>query len=152
VLERACGDARSDTRDAHDATNVPGKRVEAVGRRHRRHERHPAHPLRRHRRERKRVRAPGGPADRAEPLDVERRDEPLSPVTQRPKALHPAAAVDGEQTHAELGRDAIVGRPREARVTAAVQIDDGHAVRVADVVDNHASRFTSRTRVSPRPS
>jgi hypothetical protein len=58
------------------------------------------------------------------------------------------APVDCEQANPELGRDAVVGMPREPRVAAAVQIDDRPPGRVADVVD--AQRET--TSVARIPS
>ena len=84
----------------------------------------------------------GPPADQpidCEPLGLElRRAAPRPRRAAIVRRTAGAAAVDGEQPHAERRRDRVVGMAREPRVAAAVQIDDRRAGRVADVVERYA--------------
>ena len=147
-LEPERGDPRRDPREAHAAAQIDGKLIEAVQRRHRRDERHTTHPLGRDRGNRERVRTARRPADHAEPLDLQRADEPLRPLAQRARTHRRTTPVERQQADAELRCDPVVRMPREPRVAAAVQIDDRRSTRITDVVD--AQRET--TSVARIPS
>ena len=80
-----------------------------------------------------RASACGPPAD--QPITANRRraargSSSSAQAAERRTPHGRAAPVDGEQANPERGGDRVVGVPREPRVPAPVEVDDGDAVRV----------------------
>jgi hypothetical protein len=79
------------------------------------------------------------PADHTEATDATRvhaRQQLGGEAEQRAPRDRRAAAVDGQQTNAELGSDPVVWMARQPRVASAVEVDDGNAGTIADIVDD----------------
>lgn len=96
------------------------------------------------------MRAARRPADHREPVDAECVGE-LEQLVREPRERAPAygraAAVDREQSNAESRRDGVVRVARQARVAAAVEVHDGDARLVADVVDDQRRVTISVARI-----
>ena len=103
--------------------------------RHRCDEPDTSHALRRDGRNSKRVRAARRPADDGEPLHLHSGQHLFGVRAERAPGVDRAATFDREQPHTELTRDRVVGMTRQPGIAAAVQVDDGCPVRIADVVD-----------------
>ncbi len=79
------------------------------------------------------------PADHTEAIDAARVhacQQLGGEAEQRAPRYRRAAAVDGEQANAELGGDPVVWIARQPRVASAVEVDDGSAGAIADIVDD----------------